>query len=334
MSWDKGYISEYYMSLVDPVSWRDRERLEIKKGSVALTDEGLRQSADISVDGFDVTKEHYIRAYLNTEQNGAADHVALFTGIASVPKMSMGTSTNDVPLECYSVLKPAEDVLLERGWYAPAGMPCDEILRQLLSATPAPIDIEPGIPELEDYIVAEDNENGLTMTDKILKAIGWRMWITGEGRVKVGSVSAKPVIVFGEEFDVIKAPVDIDDSWFNCPNVFRAVSGDMVAIARDDSKDSPLSTVNRKREVWMEETDCTLNANESLEEYAERRLKEEQRHVKGMAYKRHFVPGIVPTDVIRIHYPGYGISGLFRVKKYDIDMNHETEVSEEVNAWI
>lgn len=334
MDWSKGYIAEYYIALVDPSSWRDRERIEIKKGSVAETDEGLRQSADMAVSSFDKTEERYVRAYLNAEQNGSSEHIPLFTGLASVPKESVGTCVNDIPLECYSVLKPAEDVLLEHGWYAPAGMSGGDIIRQLLAATPAPVDVEPGAPALTDYIVAEDNENRLTMIDKILKAMGWRLWITGEGRIKVGAMPTKPVAVFGDEYDIIKAPIDIDDDWFDCPNVFRAVSGDMVATARDDSRDSALSTVNRRREVWMEETDCDLNENESLEEYARRRLREEQRRVRSMAYKRGFVPGIAPSDLIRIHYPEYGITGLFQVGSYNIDMSPETNVSEEVNAWI
>ena len=122
MDWSKGYIAEYYISIVDPASWRDGERIEIRSGSASRTDEGLRQSADINVSSFDRNGEHWIRAWMNVEQNGTSDHVALFTGIASVPSESIGTSAKNVPLECYSVLKPAEDVLLERGWYAPAGM--------------------------------------------------------------------------------------------------------------------------------------------------------------------------------------------------------------------
>jgi hypothetical protein len=334
MDYSKGYIAEYYIALVDPSSWRDRERIEIKKGSVAETSEGLRQSADMAVSSFDRTKEHIVRAYLNAEQLGASDRVPLFTGFASAPKESVGTCVNDIPLECYSVLKPAEDVLLEHGWYAPAGMNCGEIIKQLLTVTPAPVDIEPGAPALTDYIVAEENENHRTMTDKVLKAMGWRLRITGEGRIKVGPMPKEPVAVFGDEYDIIKAPIDINDDWFDCPNVFRAVSGDMVATARDDSKDSALSTVNRGREVWMEETDCKLNENESLEEYAYRRLREEQKRVKSMAYKRGFVPGVMPTDLIRIHYPEYGITGLFQVGSFNIEMSPETNVSEEVNAWI
>ena len=333
MDWSKGYIAEYYISIVDPASWRDGERIEIRSGSASRTDEGLRQSADINVSSFDRNGEHWIRAWMNVEQNGTSDHVALFTGIASVPSESIGTSTKNVPLECYSVLKPAEDVLLERGWYAPAGMAGGDLIKSLLAVTPAPVEVEKGSPLLVDYIVAEDNENRLTMTDKILKAMGWRLWITGDGRIHVGSQPTKPAAVFGDEFDIVQGPVEVSDDWYKCPNVFRAVSGDMAAVARDDSPDSPLSTESRGREIWMEETDCDLNDNESLEEYAARRLKEEQQVIKSVTYKRGFSPDVVPTDMIRLHYPEYGITGMFCIKSHDIEFNDTTAVSEEVNVW-
>ena len=333
MDWSKGYIAEYYISIVDPASWRDSERIEIKSGSASRTDEGLRQSADISVSSFDRKKEQWIRAWMNVEQNGSSEHVPLFTGIASVPGESIGTSSRNIPLECYSVLKPAEDVLLERGWYAPAGMSGEDLIRNLLAVTPAPVEVEEGSPLLVDYIVAEDNENHLSMTDKVLKAIGWRLRITGDGHILVGPQPTKPVCVFGEEFDIVQGPVEMNDDWYRCPNVFRAVSGDIAAIARDDSEDSSLSTVNRGREVWMEETDCDLNNDESLEEYAARRLKEEQQAVRSFSYKRGFNPEVLPTDMIRLHYPEYGITGLFCIKTNDIEFNDTTSVSEEVNVW-
>lgn len=333
MDWSKGYIAEYYISIVDPASWRDDGRIEIKSGSASRTDEGLRQSADISVSSFDRDKERWVRVWMNVYQGGSSEHVALFTGIASVPSESIGTSTKNVPLECYSVLKPAEDVLLERGWYAPAGMAGGDLIKSLLKVTPAPVEVAAGSPLLVDYIVAEDNENHLTMTDKILKAMGWRLWITGDGRIHVGPQPTKPAAVFGDEFDIVQGPVDVNGDWYKCPNVFRAVSGDMAATARDDSEDSPLSTVNREREVWMEETDCDLNDNESLEEYAARRLKEEQQVIRSISYKRGFSPDVVPTDMIRLHYPEYGITGMFCVKTHDIEFNDTTTVSEEVNVW-
>lgn len=333
MDWDKGLTIAYRMMIVDPVTWRDTEEVKMIKGSASSTNENLRQSADITVSDFERKCEKYIRVWLEAEQSGSASRVALFTGLANAPEASIGTSTKEVTLSCHSVLKPA-DIPLERGWYAPAGMLGGDVIKSMLSVTPAPVIVQPGSPALKDYIIAEDDENHLTMTDKVLKAIGWRMWITGYGEIMVGPPADEPSATFGEDYDVIKQPVEPNDTWFGIPNVFKAVSGDMAAVARDDSPDSAVSTVNRGREVWSTETDCLLNDGESLEQYSQRRLKEEQQDSGSMKYDRRFHPDVFPSGLVRIHYPEYGLNGLFYVESQDMEFNTEASVSEEVSIWV
>lgn len=333
MNWDKGLTATYHMNLVNPVTWRDQDAVKMLSGSTSMTNEGLRQTADITVSSFERKCEKYIRVWLEAEQNGAAARIDLFTGIANAPNESIGTSRTEVNLECYSVLQPVEGVLLERGWYAPAGMPGGDLIRSLLSVTPAPVQIHEGSPVLTDYIIAEDKENRLTMIDKILQAIGWRMKIHGSGLIEVGPMPDKISAVFGEERDMIEAPVTPSDTWFQIPNAFRAISGDSAAVAMDNSEDSALSIVNRGREVWDVESDCVLNEGESLEQYALRRLKEEQSKAGSMEYSRRFDPDVLPSDLIRIHYPGYGLVGTFYVESQDIDFDTKLSVSEEVSVW-
>lgn len=334
MDWDKGLTVAYRMMLVDPITWRDTEEIKMVKGSTSRTNKGLRQSADITVSDFERRCEKYIRVWLEGEQSGAASRAALFTGIANAPEESIGTSTRSVDLECYSVLKAAKDVPMERGWYAPAGMPGGDVIKNLFAMIPAPVIIQEGSPVLKDYIIAEDNEDHLTMADKVLGAMGWRLRINGFGEVYVGPPADEPSVVFGEERDMIKAPVKPGDSWFTTPNCFRAISGDLYAIAKDNSPDSALSTVNRGREVWGEESDCLLNEGESLEQYAQRRLKEKQKNSGSMSYDRRFDPDAVPSDLIRINYPEFGLAGLFYIESQDMDFDTAASVSEEVSVWV
>ena len=333
IDWSKGLTVVYRLMLMDPVTWRDTEEIGMIKGGASRTNEGLRQSADITVSDFERQVERYVRVWLETEQGGASSRDALFTGIANAPGESIGTSRKEIELDCHSVLKPAE-IPLERGWYAPAGMPGADVIKQLLEITGAPLEIEGESPALEDYIIAEDDEDHITMTDKILKVMGWRLRITGLGKIIVGPPAQEPVVMFGEEYDVIKPPVEPRDNWSEIPNVFKAISGDMVAIARDDSEDSVFSTVNKGREVWMTESDCVLNTGESLEQYAWRRLKEEQKKAGTMEYDRRFHPDVMPSDLVRINYPGHNLAGLFYVNSQDIEFDTELSTSEEVSVWV
>lgn len=333
MNWDKGFIATYHMNLVNPVTWRDQGAVKMLSGSTSRTNEGLRQMADITVSDFERKCEKYVRVWLEAEQGGDAARVDLFTGIANAPSESIGTCRTEVDLECYSVLKPVEGIPLERGWYAPAGMPGGELIKNLLSVTPAPVLIHEGSPVLTDYIIAEDNENRLTMTDKILQAIGWRLRINGSGLIEVGPMPQRISATFGEERDMIEAPIKPSDTWFQTPNAFRAISGDSAAVAMDSSAESALSIVNRGREVWEVESDCSLNDGESLEQYALRRLREEQKRAGSLDYERGFDPDAVPSDLIRIHYPEYGLTGTFYIESQDMDFDTKASVSEEVSVW-
>ena len=330
----KGMTVSFYGAVVDPASWRDRARMTILSGKAVRSDEGLRQSADLTVSDFDQSEEKWIRIWMDSRQGGSAGRNALFTGIASAPAASTGTSTSEIQIEGHSVLEPAEQTDLERGWYAPSGVSAGDIIKQLLECTPAPVIVAPGAPELTKYILAEDDETHLTMVDKILNVIGWRLRINGMGEISVLPKATDPVAVFGRGRDMIEPPVDVDADWFECPNVFKASSGGKTAVARDDSPDSPLSTVSRGREVIKTESDCDLNDNESLEGYAIRRLEEEQHKEEKLSYKRRFDPDVMVSDLISIDYPVQKLRGTFYVASQEIELKKGSNVSEEVSAWI
>lgn len=334
MDWNKGFSALYYASVVDPTTWKDIDRFEIVSGSISREDSSLRESADIECVDYDGNKEQWVRIWLNTKQNGASGHVALFTGLATSPDIDINGVLFSNKVQCYSVLKPAEDIVLNNGWYAPAGMTGAEIVRELLSATPAPKIISDDSPVLSQAIIAEKNETCLSMAGKILDAINWRIRITGDGTINICPKANKISATFDSlENDIIEPELTVSADWFSRPNVFMAVSGDVSAIARDDSEDSMLSTVNRGREVWKTESNCDLNDNESVEEYALRRLKEEQAYAYTVSYSRRYNPDILVGDIVQMIYPAQNIQGNFEVTSQDIDLEYGASTSEKVKRY-
>ena len=330
MNWSKGFTSSYYVRKVDPGSWRALERYEITGGQIKHADTDLRESADIECRNYSLG-EAWIRIYLDVKQAGSSDHIALFTGLASSPEDEIDGMRISQDVQLYSVLKPCDDVLLERGWYAPAGTNGAMEVARLLSVTPAPVMAEGSSPALKSAIIAEDGETRLSMADKILDAIGWRLRITGDGTVTICAMSDEAVASFdATRNDALEPKIKRSYDWFDCPNVFRAIDDDMMAVARDESAESPLSTVNRGREIWQEETSCTLNTGESLAEYALRRLKELQQVGVSLSYDRRYHPEVMVSDVINLNYPVQSITGKHRVVSQTIELGHGARVSEEV----
>ena len=335
MDWSKGYSATYYAKRVDPATWRDLETIKLTGGSIKREPSGLRESADIDCVNYDVGVERWIRIYLDTRQDGDAGHEALFTGLATSPDTEKNGKLSSNSLACYSVLKPADDVYLLRGWYAPAGASGGAVIEDLLSVTPAPIIVAEGAPSLSTSIIAEDEETRLTMVEKVLDAIGWRIRIDGDGTINVEPKPLEPVQTFDPlECDVIETELKISADWYSCPNVYLAINEDLTGIARDDSPDSPLSTVNRGREVWMVDSKCELAQNESIGEYARRKLDEAQRIQRTAEYDRRYMPGIVPGDLVRLHYPEQKLDGVFNVESQSIELGYGAKTSEQISTVV
>lgn len=329
MDWNKGFTAACYMSVIDRDTWRDTGRIEITGGSISRSDEGLMQSARVDCVNYDQSEERWVRIWMDARQEGAAEHVALFTGLAVSPDRDINGRLTTNEVTCYSVLKPAKDVLLPRGWYAPAGANGAELAARLLDVTPAPKVVEEGSPLLQNTYIAENGESNLSMAQKILEAINWRIRIEGDGTINICRKAREVTESFDNlANDCIEPKVRASYDWFSAPNVFRAVKDGRSAVATDDSADSIFSTLSRRREIWKEESNCKLNTNESLEEYAARRLREYQNVTYSVSYDRRYHPSVMVSDLVRIHYPDQDIRGVFIIKSQSIDISRGGKTSE------
>lgn len=333
MNWDIGFKTSYHVRIVDPVTWVDAERLEILDGSVSRTDTGLRQSAEIKCADYTHGSDKWIRIWMDVEQQGTSEPIALFTGLTSAPERQIKGKDTESTVSCYSVLKPAKDVYLPRGWYAAKGFVGTEIINTLLKVCPAPVKVADGSPRLKQHIIAEDGETHLSMVEKILDAIGWRIRIDGDGTINVIPKATTETVTFDAmTHDLIEPEVSIKFDWFDCPNVFRAATDTESVTVYDNDPESILSTVSRGREVWSEETSVKLSDGESLAMYAKRKLKELQSKVTVLTYNRAFHPLVMPSDMIRLHYPAYGLVGIYYVTSQKISLDASGTTSEEVRA--
>ena len=328
VDYSKGYSAKYYAERVDPATWRDVGVIRLTGGTIKRETTGKRQSADLGCVNYHIDVEQWIRVYLDITQNGASAHVPLFTGIAVTPDDDHNGTLTINSLTCFSVLKPAEDVLLPRGYFAPAGADGAELVRRLFAVSPAPVIIADASPVLAEAIIAEDGENHLTMADRILDAIGWRLRITGDGYVTIEPQPEVPSARFDPiNNDVIESKIKVSADWYSCPNVLQAIAGDVTGIARDDDPDSPVSTVRRGREVWKQES-CSLSANESVAEYARRRLKELQRVKQKASYSRRYMPDVMPGDLVGMNYPEQGLTGYYSVQSQSITLGYGARTAE------
>lgn len=330
MDWSKGFSAEYEFVIVNKDSWEDERQIDFISGSIDRgADSDLLESATVSIT--ESIGEEWIRIYLLAHQSGSFSRVPLFTGLTSSPERKLDGNRVSWDAACYSVLKPASDVLLERGFYAPAGSNA-EIVRKLLAVSPCPVEIDGISPTLLSSIVAEDGETNLSMATKIINALGWRIRIAGDGRITLCSMGQESLAAFGNNNDD-SIELDITDTydWYSCPNVYRVIGDETgVAVARDNSQDSMLSTVNRGREIWKEETGVVLSSGETLIEYAARKLKEAQSPSRKLNYNRRYYEDITVGDVVSLNYPVHELVGEYRIISQSIELGTGCRTTEEV----
>lgn len=337
MDWSRGYTARYYMSIVNPNTMRDTEKFEITGGTVKYESSGLRTSADVSCVNYSETAERLVRVWLNTTQeNESSGHTPLFTGYTSSPDRNINGNQETQTVQCYSVLLPASDMYLERGWYAPVDIDALSVIRSLLYVCNVPIeaaDDDDSTRVLKNAIVAERGETHLTMVDKILEAINWRLWIEGDGTIHIEPYTNTPVKTFGASYyDIIEPTLTVSYNWFECPNCVRVFLDDDFAIAKDEDSDTPISIQNRGREVWYEDDNVSLNKGETLQEYAFRCLEEQQRVATTINYDRRFDPDVHLLDVIALNYPRQNIIGSYLITSQTINLGYSAKTSEEVIA--
>lgn len=333
MNWAKGFEATYYMTLVDRDTWKDTERIEITGGSVSRSDSNLIESADIDCVSYE-RGEQWVRLWLDARQDGAdASHVALFTGLATSPAVSINGMVRQNSLECYSVLKPADDVPLSRGYFVGGGTNVPDLIKQeLLSDSPAPVLIDGEAPPLAKTLLAENGESKLSMAGKLLTAINWRFRISGDGTIHICPKDNTIVASFDAfDNDVVEPQITVEQDWYACPNVFQAIIDGVAYTARDDNPNSVLSTVSRGREIWVTEENPTLNSGETATQYVNRRLREEQTAIMKVSYNRRFYPDVTIGDCVKMNYPAQKVTGTFRISSSSFSLSYGATVSEDAN---
>jgi len=328
MNWDKGFSASYIAMKVNPSTWEDEGEILITGGKIDRDIESaLIESANIETT--EDLGELWIRLYLVAKQGDGAERIPLFTGLTSSPTRSLSGYNPSYSVDCFSVLTPCADRMLPRGWFAPKDGNGAAIIADLLGIAGADVETFEGGGTLTGAIVAESGETYLSMAHKVADAIGWQIRIDGRGKIHVEPYPDNPTIRFNDDNDVIQPNIKDTRDWYSCPNVLRVTYESYAAIARDDDPESPLSTVNRGREIWAEEA-AQLSSSAPLAAYAQQRLKELQSPAREITYTRRFMPDLRPGDLVGISYPGADIDGTFRIKSQTVELGYGADTEETV----
>jgi len=104
VDWTKSMEQTFEYYEVDPISWKDKKRIDNVKSSSISRDLDSDTLASASLDVTDLVGECYIRIYLITIQNGLKEKHPLGTFLVQTPSSSFDGKVRSVSMDAYSPL--------------------------------------------------------------------------------------------------------------------------------------------------------------------------------------------------------------------------------------
>ena len=309
---------EYY--IVDPSTWKDSKRLDNVISCTVKRDMTVETLGSATIDVTEAIGECYIRVYLITTQNGLKEKHPLGTFIVQTPSTSFDGRYKKITMDAYTPLLELKESQPPIGYSMLEG---DKIMsnayRLVREHARAPV-IE---PENEDTLkvdfVSNVNDTWLTFVYDLIANAKFIFALDELGRIlfspKQDTASLQPVWTYTDDNSSILYPeLSLDHDLYGVPNVVEVIySSDKdtyyARVVNDDSN-SPISTVNRGREIVHRVTDPQLSGDPTeaqVQEYAERLL----RDLSSLEYKVSYTHGYCPVrigDCVRLNYEKAGLT--------------------------
>jgi hypothetical protein len=331
-----GYSSSWRVTVVDPETWAGFKELPGFLSASVSRDASthLLESGSAS---FDVESpeegEFWGRVEMLADSGGEVERTPVATMLFSPSRSEARIGRATAEYECRSILAPAEDRVMLAGDYAPKGADGASWAASLLSScTPAPIYAD-GSFSLSDHVVFAKGTTYLEAAWMVVDAAGWCIRVTEDGEAHVCQKPEDPTLVLDTEASVMLGQqVGYDYGLSDVPNRYIAVDGEQDAIATDDDPSHPTSTANRGRFVDVYDESVTRVDGESLQMYADRKLKEATAAKGTMTYEREWKPGVTCFDMVRASIPSVGLVGDMRIVQQSVEVGKGAKVTETVEV--
>lgn len=309
---------EYYV--VNPNTWMD-ERLIDNVISCSITrDSGLETLGNASFDIGESLGECYIRVYLITIQNGVKEKHPLGTYLVQTPSSKFDGKTQSVSMDAYTPLLELKESPPPIGYYIPKkDNVMDAAYRLTREYARAPVAKPECSTNLFYDFVADTGDTWITFLTDLISNAKYKFGLDELGRILFlpdqDTASLQPVWTYDDGNSSILYPdLTMDHDLYGIPNVVEVVysdgSGHYYARVVNDDPNSPISTVNRGREIVYRETDPSLIGDPTenrIQEHAEKLLREMSTLEYTVTYSHGYCPVRV-GDCVLLNYTRAGIT--------------------------
>ena len=311
---------EYY--IVDPGTWRDTRKINTVISSSITRDSTLETLGSASITIAESLGECYIRIYLITIQNGIREKHSLGTFLVQSPSYSFDGKIKNVTLDAYTPLLELKENPTPLGYSVLKDENIlDTAYRIVREQVRAPV-IKPQKDEvLNTNFVANLNDTWITFVRDLVANADHSLALDDMGRIffspNQDTMSLQPIWTYDDSNSSILYPeLSVDRDLYGIPNVVEVIYSNGTEYyygkAVNDDPSSPISTVNRGRQITHRESNPSLLGNPSqdrVQEYAENLLKE----MSSLEYTVTYTHGYCPVrigDCVRLDYTRAGLKGI------------------------
>lgn len=308
---------EYY--IVDPATWKDTRRIK-NVSSCSITrdiDADTLGSATIDID--ESVGECYIRVYLITIQNGIREKHPLGTFLVQTPSSTFDGKMEDISMDMYTPLLELKENKPPIGYFVAKDSNILDFVYQLAReyARAPVVKTENSETVFADF-VSTTEDTWLSFLIDLLANAKYNFSLDELGRILFApdqdTAALQPVWTYNDDNSSILYPeLTIDHDLYGIPNAVEVVvsssGGYCYSKIVNDDPNSPISTVNRGREILHRVTNPDLVGNPTqyrVDEYAEKLLRE----LSTLEYTLSYTHGYCPVrigDCVRLNYEKAGM---------------------------
>lgn len=333
-NWSASMLQTFEFYKVDPVTWGDIEPLH-EIISAEITRDG--SSAILQNASFESTEdlgECYIRIYLKITQYGFEERIPLGTFLVQTPSSSFDGKNKTVKMEAYSPLLELKDSLPQLGYTIMQGDNIMDIVSSLCEgACRAPVIAAKSPVAMYRHYTADGTENLLDFINGVMSFAKFKFDLDEYSRVLFAPIvsmnALQPVYTFTDDNSSILLPdVTLERDLYGVPNAVEVIysNGGRYLYKKivNDNPNSPISTVNRGREIVFRDTNPSFSAvptEEVITDYAENLLDSKSTIACSITYSHGYCPVRV-GDAVRLNYEK---AGLINVKAQVVSQTIQCE---------
>lgn len=330
---------EYYT--VDPKTWGDVKLLDTVKSSSISWDSTTETLGSASFAITESVGESYVRIYMITTQNGVREKRPMGTFLLQTPSSKFDGRIRDVSVDAYSPLLELKESPPPIGYYVPKGANIMERAYLLVREhARAPVVMVKSDKTLPYDFVANTDDNWLTFLIDLIAMAEYEFDLDEMGRIlfspkqELDALQAKWTYT-DDNSSILYPDLTIDHDLYGVPNVVEVIysgsNGVIEARVVNDDPNSPVSTVNRGREIVLRDTKPNISGTPTeghIKEYAEKMLKNSSSLTYTISYAHGYCPVRV-RDCVRMNYERSGITDVrAKVISQSISCTPECKVSE------